>query len=241
VGLCCLALFFPHWSWYLPIFSHGSRGSQTVALTFDDGPDPRATPALLSLLQRHGHRATFFLLGHRAARHPKLVEVILNAGHTVGNHSFSHDKWLMLRPSRRLSADIAATQEILAGHGVRPLAFRPPVGITNPLLGPVLNRLGLYAVNFSCRGYDLGNRRLKNLAAKLLKKVRGGDILLLHDTAPPQAADLKLWLQEVERLLKGLAQKGLTVVPLEDLIGRKVMICAKRASSEGQDASSSDE
>lgn len=230
VGFCCLAPFFPHWSWYLPIFSHGSRSSQTVALTFDDGPDPGTTPALLNLLQKKGHKATFFLLGRRVARHPELVDAILKAGHSVGNHSFSHDKWLMLRSSKRLSADITATQELLAGHGVRPLAFRPPVGITNPLLGAVLNRLGLFAVNFSCRGYDLGNRRLKNLAAKLLKRVRAGDIILLHDTTPPQAADLKLWLEEVERLLTGLAHKGLRVAPLEDLIGRKVMVYLEAAS-----------
>jgi peptidoglycan/xylan/chitin deacetylase (PgdA/CDA1 family) len=229
VGLCCLAPFYPHWSWYLPILSHGSRKSQTVALTFDDGPDPRATPALLNLLERYGVTATFFLLGRRAARHPELVDAILKAGHSVGNHSFSHDKWLMLRSSKRLAADIAATQKLLAGHGVRPLAFRPPVGITNPLLGTILNRLGLYAVNFSCRGYDLGNRRLTHLAAKLLDRVRGGDILLLHDTAPPRTADLKLWLEEVERLLTGLANKGLRVARLEDLIGRKVMVYGQGA------------
>jgi peptidoglycan/xylan/chitin deacetylase (PgdA/CDA1 family) len=233
-GVCCLAPFFPHWSWYLPILSHGSRGSRAVALTFDDGPDPHATPALLDLLEKHGHRATFFLLGHRAARHPGLVDAILDAGHSVGNHSFSHDKWLMLRTSKRLAADIAATQKLLAGHGVRPLAFRPPVGITNPLLGAVLSRLDLYAVNFSCRGYDLGNRRLANLAAKMLDRVRGGDILLLHDTAPPRATDLTLWLGEVERLLAGLKHKGLRVAPLEDLIGRKVMVYMEGASSSDQ-------
>jgi peptidoglycan/xylan/chitin deacetylase (PgdA/CDA1 family) len=228
VGFCCLALFLPHWSWFLPILSHGSRSSRTVALTFDDGPDPRATPALLNLLQKRGHKATFFILGHRAARHPELVDAILKAGHSVGNHSFSHDKWLMLRSSKRLSADIAATQKLLAGHGVRPLAFRPPVGITNPLLDAVLSRLDLFAVNFSCRGYDLGNRRLTNLAAKLLGRVRGGDILLLHDTSPPRTEDLKLWIDEVERLLTGLTQKGLAVVPLEDLIGRKVMVSVEK-------------
>jgi peptidoglycan-N-acetylglucosamine deacetylase len=231
VGACCLAPFFPHWSWYLPILSHGSRHSRAVALTFDDGPDPRATPALLDLLQRYGHPATFFLLGRRAARHPDLVDAILKNGHSVGNHSFSHDTWLMFKSSKRLLGDIEATQQILACHGVRPLAFRPPVGITNPLLGAVLSRLDLYVVNFSCRGYDLGNRRIAHLAAKLLKRVRGGDILLLHDISPPRTADLKPWLHEVERLLGGLTQKGLTVIPLEDLIGRKVMAYVDRAPS----------
>ncbi|MDJ0783163.1 MAG: polysaccharide deacetylase family protein [Desulfosarcinaceae bacterium] len=222
-GICCLAPFFPHWSWYLPVISHGSRQSRAVALTFDDGPDPATTPALLELLHRHGIRATFFLLGRRAARHPDLVDAILAAGHTVGNHSYSHAPWLMLRSSKRLSADIVATQRLLAGHGVRPRAFRPPVGITNPLLGGVLRPLDLIVVNFSRRAYDLGNRRLADLATKLLRRVRPGDILLLHDAAPPRPAEVPIWLAEVERVLAGLANRQLMVVPLEDLIDRKIM------------------
>jgi peptidoglycan/xylan/chitin deacetylase (PgdA/CDA1 family) len=224
VGICCLAPFFPHWSWYLPIVSHGSRTSRGVALTFDDGPDARATPALLELLQRHCVKATFFVLGRRAAHQPEVMAAIISGGHTVGNHSYSHDPTLMLRSSRDLSADIEATQKLLAGHGIRALAFRPPVGITNPLLKSVLARLDLFAVNFSCRAYDMGNRRLDGLAAKLLGRVRPGDILLLHDSAPPREADLEIWLSEVDKLLTGLGRKGLRVTPLADLIGREVMV-----------------
>jgi peptidoglycan/xylan/chitin deacetylase (PgdA/CDA1 family) len=233
VGICCLVPFFPNWSWYLPVVSRGSRKSNTVALTVDDGPDPRTTPALLGLLDRHAVKATFYLLGHRAARHPELVADILAEGHTVGNHSHSHAPSLMLRSKKRLSSDIAATQELLAGHGVRPLTFRPPVGITNPLLKSVLARLDLFAVNFSCRAYDLGNRRIDGLAAKLLERVRPGDILLLHDTAPPgvQEVDLERWLGEVGKLLVGLGDKGLTVVPLADLIGREVMVYTEAPSA----------
>lgn len=229
IGVCFLAPFFPHWSWFLPIVSRGNqncrghRESKAVALTFDDGPDPRATPKLLDLLDKHMVKATFFLLGRRAVRHPKLVDAILAAGHSVGNHSYSHDLTLMLRSSKRLSADIEAMQMLLAGHGIRPLAFRPPVGITNPVLGAVLRRLDLFAVNFSCRGYDMGNRRLANLATKLLKRVRPGDILLLHDTAPPRTEDLGVWLLEVEKLLVGLENKGFKVTPLKSVIGREVM------------------
>jgi peptidoglycan/xylan/chitin deacetylase (PgdA/CDA1 family) len=232
-GVCCLVPFFPNWSWYLPIVSRGSRSSMTVALTFDDGPDPRSTPALLGLLERHAVKATFYLLGRRAARHSELVAAILGKGHTVGNHSHSHAPTLMLRSKGHLSADILATQQLLAGHGIRPLTFRPPVGITNPLLKSVLTRQNLFAVNFSCRAYDLGNRRLDGLAAKLLERVRPGDILLLHDTVPPRAgdADVKRWLLEVDRLLAGLGDKGLTVVPLADLIGREVMVYAEASAA----------
>ena len=234
-GVCFLAPFFPHWSWYLPIVSRGerhSRDARAVALTFDDGPDPRATPMLLNLLDKHGVKATFFLLGRRAIRHPEIVDAILAAGHTVGNHSYSHDLTLMLRSSKSLSADIEAMQKLLAGHGIRPRAFRPPVGITNPMLGTVLRRLGLFAINFSRRGYDMGNRRLDNLAAKLLQRTEPGDILLLHDTAPPEKADLGIWLAEVETLLEGLQKRGLTVAPLESLIGREVMACLNDAEAD---------
>jgi len=106
-----------------------------------------------------------------------------------------------------------------------PLAFRPPVGITNSRLGRVLRENGMLCVNFSCRGADFGNRRVAGLARRLLSKAAPGDIVLLHDIAPRQG-DVSGLLREFSAVIEGLQEKGLEIVPLSRLIGREVMLPA---------------
>jgi peptidoglycan/xylan/chitin deacetylase (PgdA/CDA1 family) len=138
---CLVAPFLPEAGLFLPVISRGGRDRRQVALTFDDGPDPAVTPQVLDLLKRHRLPATFFIAGIKAEAHPALVREILRQGHTIGNHSYHHDPLLMLRSRARLAAEIAGTQEALARFGIRPIAFRPPVGITNPGLAGVLRDL----------------------------------------------------------------------------------------------------
>ncbi len=220
---CVIAPFCPRWGYFLPLISRGPTARRAVALTFDDGPDREMTPAVLSLLRQREIRATFFVTGSRTLEHPDLIRKLLAEGHAIGNHSFSHDVLLMFRSSQRLAAEIDRLQEALSPFGVRPLVFRPPVGITNPRLGPVLYRRGMACVNFDCRAFDGGNRWISGLAAKLLRKMRPGSILLLHDVRYGGKSDVKCWLREVERLLDGISARGYTVVSLEELIGRPVM------------------
>ena len=222
VLLCLLAPLFPGFSFFLPIIARGRRAGNRVALTFDDGPDPEVTPRVLELLARHQAPATFFLVAAKAERHPGLVQAILDGGHTLGNHSYSHFPFLMLKGRAALRREIEQAQAVFRTFGVVPLAFRPPVGVTSPALWRILLDLGMCCVNFSCRAADLGNRRIGRLAAKLLAKVRPGDILLLHDVVPP-AGDTPALLAEFEALLQGLGARQLEVVPLARLIDREVM------------------
>ena len=159
-------------------------GEKGVALTFDDGPDPEVTPLLLDLLDRHSIPATFFVTGERAARHPSILRDILSRGHAIGNHSYHHFPFLMLKGIRTLRREIESTQSCLAGFGIVPLAFRPPAGITNPLLRRVLLEQGMYCVDYSCRAVDIGNRRIGRIEETVLKAVSPGDIIALHDVAP---------------------------------------------------------
>ena len=223
VVCCAIAPFFPRWRLLMPIVSQSPRPTSAVALTFDDGPDPATTRPLLARLARHGVTATFFVVGQRVEAHPELVTALLEQGHTVGNHSYSHDPWLMLRSRSRLSREIATCQAALEPLGVKPLTFRPPVGIVNPRLWRVLLERGLIAVGFRCRATDFGNRRLDGLARRILGRVRPGDIVLLHDGPPPGGeAAVARWLEEVEQVLAGLKTQGMPVVPLERLIGAPV-------------------
>lgn len=220
--LCGAAPFLPRYGLFLPTVCRGSSGRRAVALTFDDGPDPATTPALLRLLHRRGAPATFFVVGRKVDRHPGLVRSILDRGHAVGNHTYRHDNLIMLRSRGALKREIAGGQAALASFGVAPLAFRPPVGITNPRLGGVLRELGLYNLTFTCRAGDWGNRRIGRLSGRILDRVRPDDIIALHDVRPPDGGMVGPWLGEIDRLLGGLARRGYAVWALSELIGRPV-------------------
>ncbi|MEN8758969.1 MAG: polysaccharide deacetylase family protein [Desulfobacterales bacterium] len=231
VVMCFAAPFFPGSNFYLPVVSRGSSGRKAVALTFDDGPDPQTTPELLRLLKKHRVSGHFFVKCRMSGLYPHLIEEILNHGHCVANHSFNHDVFMAFRGKQTVMRDIEAVQEVLRRHGIAPLAFRPPVGITSPRLREVLQTMGMFAVNFSCRARDGGNRWLRHLSQKILRRLRPDDIVLLHDIAPRSAALLSLWVEEIDRILEGIHTKGLDVLPLAELIGRPVMI----KTAEGDD------
>ncbi|WP_310601379.1 polysaccharide deacetylase family protein [Desulfobulbus sp.] len=222
--LACLAApFLPRSSFFLPVICRGAPGRKGIALTFDDGPFPASTPILLELLAHYRLPATFFVVGEQAAAHPELIAAILAQGHTIGNHSYRHDHLLMLRSCETLEADIRQTQDVLAGMGTRPLFFRPPIGITSPRLRPALASLNLQAMTFSCRIFDRGNRKIRHLAARVLRQLQPGDILLLHDNPPASEEETALWVQQLHCLLGRLSQEH-RIVPLADLIDQPVMV-----------------
>lgn len=221
--LCLAAPLLPGFGFFVPIVSRGRSGRAAVALTFDDGPDEQTTGRLLDLLARHGAPATFFVTGRKAQLHPGLIRAILDRGHTIGNHSYSHDNLIMLKSGDSLTREIQRAQEVFQQLGFRPLAFRPPVGVTNPRLADALAGTGMYVVNFSKRAGDRGNRRVTDLSRRILKGLRPDDIIMLHDVAPRDTAGADVWLSEVERILAGIRARGLTVRPLEELAQRPVM------------------
>lgn len=221
--LILAAPFWPRAQLFLPLICHGPRDQKKVALTFDDGPDPETTPRLLDLLGKHSVKATFFVIGQKTLEHPELVRAILDRGHEVANHSQSHDPILMLRTKATLFKEINDCQQTLGQFGIRPKAFRPPVGITNPKLGPVLRSLGMYGVVFDCKGGDVGNRKVEGLAGRILGRVNPGSIIVMHDRRPAEGVSVDVWLKEVEAVLEGLRQKGFKMLPLSESIGRPVM------------------
>ena len=224
--LCMAAPFIPSSSFFLPVISRGTCNRKAVALTFDDGPDPLTTPELLRLLKKHRVTGTFFVTGHRVVRYPQLMREILAQGHSVANHSFHHDMLGAFRSAKTMQHEIGATQRALEGHGIIALAYRPPMGITSPRLRRVMEKEGMFVVNFSCRAWDGGNRRLRNLSRKILKRICANDILLLHDNLAKPSL-LPHWAGEVDLILKGIPEKGLEILPLADLIERRVMIAAE--------------
>jgi len=220
--LCFVAPFMPTWGFFLPVISRGNSATGGVALTFDDGPSPFSTPIILELLARYRLPATFFVIGEKAAAYPELVQEIVERGHSIGNHSWRHDYFLMMRTTGRLREDIRKSQDAFRKWSIEPLVFRPPVGITAPRLAVVLAEHDLVTVNYSCRAFDRGNRDIDNLAVRILRRLRPGDIIMLHDLPFNQRTKTEYWMSELDRLLAALA-KNHNVVSLEELIGRPVM------------------
>ena len=224
VVVCLAAPFFPATALFLPAIRRGRRDTNSVAVTFDDGPDPRTTPVLLDLLARFDVHATFFIPGKNARAHPELISRILDAGHDIGNHTFAHDVLVMLKSQKTLAREIDDTQKVFGDFGVTPLTFRPPAGVVNPKLGSILKNRQMICIHYSRRGPDMGNRRIHGLSGKILAKIRPGDIVLLHDCCPKSANfTVETWLSEIEKILAGLPQKDLRAVPLAELIERPVM------------------
>jgi len=232
--LCLAAPLFPRFGFFLPVISKGASGKKAVAITFDDGPDPLTTPLLLQLLLKRQIKATFFVTGEKAAAYPELVKELVRQDHLVGNHSYKHSYRMLFKTSPTIVEDIEAAQKVFNDFGIRPLAFRPPAGITSPRLGSALLKTGMYLVNFSCRPLDGGNRRISNIASRTLKRIRPDDIVLLHDNRPPDEGLIPAWLKEIDLLLAGIENKGLMVLPLSDLIGKPVMISMIGGSEEAK-------
>ena len=153
--------------------------SPVMALTFDDGPHPMVTPRVLKILEKHGARATFFMLGKAAKRHPQLVKQVANAGHAIGNHSYDHPSFPLIT-SRERRIQIRACANATAPYGHR--LFRPPFGDQN--LPSYLDALclGYKVVTWDMVAEDWLDHSAEWMADRLIEKARPGSVILLHDT-----------------------------------------------------------
>jgi peptidoglycan-N-acetylglucosamine deacetylase len=206
----------PNWTALPP----ASAARMEIALTIDDGPDPAVTPKVLDLLDHYGVKATFFCIGERAARHSDLCRQIAQRGHAVENHSQHHRHHFSLMGMRKLLREIEAGQATLASiTGQRPRFFRAPAGLRNPFLDPVLTRLGLRLATWTCRGFDTRTGMAETVAARLLKGLRPGAILLVHDgNCALTAAGTPVVLDVLPIILDRAAQAGLRFVTLPEAL-----------------------
>jgi peptidoglycan-N-acetylglucosamine deacetylase len=197
-----------------------AEAGAAVALTIDDGPDPEVTPAVLDLLDAAGARATFFCIAQRAERHAALTREILARGHDVQNHSDQHRHNFSFSGPRALAAEIGGAQQRLAGvTGLRPHCFRAPAGLRNPLLDPVLHRLGLNLVSWTRRGFDTRDGDAIRVQARLARGLAAGDILLLHDGhARRSASGRPVLLEVLPPLLARCRAAGLATVTLRQAV-----------------------
>ena len=184
-----------------------------IAVTFDDGPHPEVTPMVLDILDRYGAKASFFCVGEKAAAHPDIVREIVRRGHAIENHSMRHSGFFGFYGPVALRRDIGAAQSVLGGIAGRPPRFfRAPMGIRNPMLDPVVARMGLHYISWTRRGFDTVARDPGVVLKRLLDGLAGGDILLLHDRRSMHGNPIVLTV--LPALLEKLSATGLKPVSL---------------------------
>lgn len=154
---------------------------RAVALTFDDGPNPDATPLVLDALASRGVKATFFVLGRHAERWPDLVRRVADEGHSIGNHGYHHRKLHFKSPSYVREDLELGTQSIERASRVRPSLFRAPHGFRSPWVTAIARSLGQRTVGWSLGVWDSDRPGVQPIVERTVEGARPGSILLLHD------------------------------------------------------------
>ncbi|WP_315371052.1 polysaccharide deacetylase family protein [Paenibacillus xylanexedens] len=202
------------------VFRRGRSDTQ-FALTFDDGPDPHYTPRLLDLLRQHQAKATFFVVGEHAASHPELIQRIHEEGHLIGIHNYIHKTNWLMRP-RTVRDQIQRTGQIIHEvTGVKTCYYRPPWGIMNlfDFFSKKERKIVLWSSMFEDWRSRVGAQRLTE---RMLKELRGGEVMLLHDRGTTLGADAhapEQMLQALEVVLQEAERLGLQSVRVDTLMG----------------------
>ena len=206
--------YHPASSLFGPVFRR-LPSDQTIALTFDDGPNPAITPHLLELLARHDARATFFLIGRFARACPAIVREIADRGHTIGNHTETHPSLVFLSRRRVVAELVECQRSIGAITGAAPSLMRPPFGARGPQLRAAIKKSGLkQVVTWTLMGYDWSPRGKQRLIARL-GRVHGGDVVVFHDGSHTMLnADRADTLRALEHWLPRWRDMGLRTVSL---------------------------
>ena len=210
-------IFVPQAGELVRVYTCFTTKTREVWLTLDDGPDPEDTPRILDLLDQHQARATFFLIGERAEKHPALVADIRRRGHEIGHHTHTHcyASFWCASPTR-LKRELDAALTVFAATRPAPTRFRAPVGIKNLFLGPALAARGLSCIGWSVRSADSFTLDSAAVVARVEPQLRPGAIILMHE-GPPVRDQVRV--AAIARVLETLTANGYrAVIPLESAL-----------------------
>lgn len=195
----------------------GPRSTPLVALTFDDGPDVRWTPVVLDILAQQGVTASFFLIGERACRAPHLVRAIAEAGHEVGNHSWSHRSLWLCGPRRTRFEVLHAHAALADLAGQAPRCFRPPWGMLNAALPSALRDCGERMVLWSIQPEGLLPAPAARQADRVLRRAGAGAIVDFHDAEGVPGAPARL-VEALPATIDGLRAAGYAFATVSQLL-----------------------
>jgi peptidoglycan-N-acetylglucosamine deacetylase len=198
-----LQMVFPNVIW--------KTGSAGVHLTFDDGPDPAATPRVLELLAKNSLKATFFLLGANVEKHPEIARRAAEEGHLLGIHAYDHVR-LAFRSRKMIQDQLERTRsavQMATGHDVR--LFRPPFGFLEPSLLKHIGQMGFSTVMWDVDPGDWLEKDPVLIAKRVEKSAKAGSIVLLHDNANTRDRIVPV----LQNILGSLKDRSLAIAPLQ--------------------------
>jgi peptidoglycan/xylan/chitin deacetylase (PgdA/CDA1 family) len=171
----------PTGQWYGRTFIGLPAGTKQIALTYDDGPNDPHTLRLLDVLAKHEVKATFFLIGRYVQQRPEIAREVARAGHIVGNHTFTHPL-LIFKSTTDVHQELTrcrwALQDAIGEHSN---LFRPPFGGRRPATLRIVRELNLQPIMWNVTGYDWNAPPAVAIERKVSRRMRGGDVILLHD------------------------------------------------------------
>lgn len=195
--------------------NNAQETEKRIAITFDDGPH-EMTLLILEVLKKYNIKATFFCIGKNIEVHPEIFKKIIEEGHIIGNHSYSHSSLFDFYRRNRVIAEIEATDALIARYlGKRTSLFRPPYGVTNPSIRRALFYTKHKTIGWNIRSLDGIIKNEKMIYKRIISRISPGGIVLLHDTSIQT-------VHVLEQVILFLQNKNYTVVSLEQLLNIKV-------------------
>lgn len=222
-----LGSYFIQLGYFVESVCKGDSTKKQIAITFDDGPMREFTPRVLDILKEEKVPAAFFLIGKNIQGNEDIVKRLVDEGHVIGNHSFEHGFWFSIQSTKKMAADARNCDNAIAGlTGYMPKLFRPPYGVTNPMVADMIKARGYHSIGWSVRTYDTNAVSAEALLKKSLKNLSNGDVVLFHDWAPHTIGILSEFIRQARI-------KGFEFIRVDELLKVDAYYLP---NNEGQDA-----
>lgn len=172
------------WQFFMPIICRLPNPNNCIFLSFDDGPHEN-TAEILNLLRKYNAKGNFFCIGRHLDENPQLAQQLVDEGHFLGNHSYSHSVFFPTKSKNNIIEELQHTNAIIEKYTGNPcLFFRPPFGVTNPHIAKAVKTLNMVCIGWSIRSFDTQDREGRKALNKIKTNLKFGDIVLLHDHSP---------------------------------------------------------
>ena len=210
--LLVYAAFDIRLGYFVHTYFRGKKNTERrIAITFDDGPT-EYTPEVLDLLKEYEVKATFFCIGKQLLKHPLIAKRIIAEGHTIGNHTMNHTKRFGFLNAEQVLQEITSCDAVIYEILLKKVRFfRPPFGVTNPSVATAVKDTGDRVIGWSNRSLDTLLHHSESIYQRIIKKLKSGDIILLHDTSEKSVAALK-------KLLDYMVKENYQGVTVDELL-----------------------
>lgn len=196
-----IGAYFIQFNFHLTSINSLATAEKKVLLTFDDGPHNPNTTEVLEILKKHDVKALFCVIGKNIKENEHILQQIVDEGHQLANHSYSHAFWFDVWSTKKVTDDLAACQQLINTYQVSPQLFRPPYGVTNPNIAKAIKTLKLQSIGWNIRSYDTSTNDIEKITQRILSQLKPGAIILLHDR-------LEYMPQLLEKLIPAIKEKG---------------------------------